>query len=57
MDLLASYEPVPGTVAYAGYGALFDRQDWNGNHFVSGAHDYLNMKRSFFFKLSYLFRL
>jgi hypothetical protein len=56
MDLLASYEPIPGTVAYAGYGALFDRQDWDGNQFVPGTHDYLNTKRSLFFKLSYLYR-
>ena len=56
LDFLASYEPVPGTVAYAGYGALFDKQDWDGTRFVSG-YDYVNTRRSFFFKLSYLYRL
>jgi Domain of unknown function (DUF5916)/Carbohydrate family 9 binding domain-like len=56
IDLLASYEPVPGTVAYAGYGAMFDRQDWDGTQFVSGTQDYVNTQRSLFFKLSYLYR-
>jgi hypothetical protein len=56
IDLLASYEPVPGTVAYAGYGAMFERQDWDGTQFVSGTQDYVNTQRSFFFKLSYLYR-
>jgi hypothetical protein len=56
IDLLASYEPVPGTVAYAGYGAMFERQDWDGTQFVSGTRDYVNTQRSLFFKLSYLYR-
>ncbi len=56
MDFLASYEPVPGTVAYAGYGTLFDRRDWDGTAFVPGIGNYLNTQRSFFFKLSYLYR-
>ncbi len=56
MDFLISYEPVPGTVAYAGYGALFEKRDWDGARFVPGAHDFLNMQRGIFFKLSYLFR-
>jgi hypothetical protein len=57
MDYLISYEPVPGTVAYAGYGALFEKQDWNGQEFIPGRGQYLNIQRSFFLKLSYLFRL
>jgi hypothetical protein len=56
IDLLASYEPVPGTVAYAGYGAMFERQDWDGTQFVSGTQDYVNTHRSLFFKFSYLYR-
>jgi hypothetical protein len=56
IDLLASYEPVPGTVAYAGYGSMFERQDWDGTQFVLGTEDYVNTQRSFFFKLSYLYR-
>jgi hypothetical protein len=56
MDFLVSYEPVPGTVAYAGYGSLLSRQDWNGSEYTSGYGEYQNMQRSLFFKLSYLFR-
>jgi hypothetical protein len=56
MDFLISYEPVPGTVAYAGYGSLLSRQDWTGSEFASGNAEYQNMQRSLFFKLSYLFR-
>jgi len=56
LDFLASYEPVPGTVAYAGYGTLLDRQDWNGEEFVNGRGNYLTTQRGLFFKLSYLYR-
>ena len=56
MDFLASYEPVPGTVAYAGYGALFDRQEWDGTEFKPGPGEYLNMQRGVFLKVSYLYR-
>jgi hypothetical protein len=56
MDYLGSFEFVPGTVAYAGYGALFERQDWDGTQFVSGRGNYLNTQRGLFFKLSYLYR-
>jgi hypothetical protein len=56
LDYLASYEPVPGTVAYAGYGSLIDKQDWGGNVSLPGQGDYLTTRRSFFFKLSYLHR-
>lgn len=57
MDFLISYEPVPGTVAYAGYGTLHDRQQWDGIQFNRGTGDYINTRRSLFFKLSYLYRL
>jgi hypothetical protein len=56
MDYLVSYEPVPGTVAYAGYGTLLDRDEWNGTEFVPGQGNYRTMQRGLFFKLSYLFR-
>jgi len=55
-DYLASFELVPGTVVYAGYGALFERQAWDGTRFVAGEGDYLNTRRGLFFKLSYLYR-
>ena len=46
-DFLASYELMPGTVAYAGYGAL-----WEGIE----ATPYQTTARAFFFKASYLAR-
>jgi hypothetical protein len=56
MDYLVSYEPVPGTVAYAGYGNQIQRQEWDGTAFVAGSGKYQTMQRGLFFKLSYLFR-
>ena len=56
LDYLASYEPVPGTVAYAGYGSLLGKQEWDGTVYVPGQGDYTATHRSFFFKLSYLYR-
>jgi hypothetical protein len=55
-DYLASFELVPGTVAYAGYGGLYERQEWDGAQFVAGQGRYLNTRRGLFFKLSYLYR-
>ena len=55
-DFLGSYELVPGTVAYAGYGALFERRSWDGQELLRGAGDYLNTQRGLFFKVSYLYR-
>ena len=55
-DFLGSYELVPGTVAYAGYGALYEREAWNGQEYVRGSGDYLNTQRGLFFKVSYLHR-
>jgi hypothetical protein len=56
MDYLASYEPVPGTVAYAGYGNLFTRQEWDGTRFNPGYGPYQSAQRSLFLKVSYLVR-
>jgi hypothetical protein len=56
MDYLVSYEPVPGTVAYAGYGTLLDRDEWNGTEFAPVRENYRTIQRGLFFKLSYLFR-
>jgi len=47
IDLLASYEFVPGTVFHAGYGSLFERLD---------TPEYLATNRGLFFKASYLHR-
>jgi hypothetical protein len=55
-DLLASYELTPGTVAYAGYGSLLERGEWDGAAFVPGRGVYGTTERSFFFKASYSHR-
>ena len=47
LDLLASYEFVPGTVVHAGYGSLFEKTDYP---------EYLTTSRGLFFKASYLHR-
>jgi hypothetical protein len=55
-DLLASYELQPGTVAYAGYGSLYERRDFLDSEWVSGTGAYLTTRRGFFLKASYLYR-
>jgi hypothetical protein len=55
-DFLASYELRPGTVAYAGYGSLYERRAFVDNAWVEQAGDYLTTQRGFFFKASYLYR-
>jgi hypothetical protein len=56
MDYLASFELVPGTVAHAGYGALFEREDLSATQFIAEQNNYVNTQRGFFLKLSYLYR-
>jgi hypothetical protein len=56
-DFLGAYEFVPGTVAYAGYGSLYERRGWDGADWQPGQGNYLNSRRGFFFKISYLYRL
>ncbi len=55
-DFLGSYELVPGTVAYAGYGSLFNKQAFREDEWHSGEGNYLTTRRGFFFKVSYLQR-
>jgi len=56
LDTLGSYEVRPGTLIYAGYGALAERlMDGNG-HSVPGVAHYLTTKRGLFVKASYLCR-
>jgi len=47
VDLLASYEFVPGTVFHAGYGSLLEKKD---------SPEYFATSRGLFFKASYLHR-
>jgi hypothetical protein len=55
-DFLASWELLPGTVAYAGYGSLVERQDWDGTNLVPGRGRYRVSERGLFFKAAYVHR-
>ena len=56
-DFLASFTYIPGTVIYFGYGSVYERIRWNhDDHEYFPSDDYLQTKRSFFFKASYLWR-
>lgn len=54
-DLLASFTYIPGTVIYVGYGSINEKIRWQGGEYVP-ADDYLQTRKSFFFKASYLWR-
>jgi hypothetical protein len=56
-DFLASWELLPGTVAYAGYGSLIEKQGWNGFEWTSDDPlRYRVSQRGLFFKASYINR-
>jgi hypothetical protein len=55
-DFLASWELRPGTVAYAGYGSLLERQQWDGTTMLAGVGPYTTTQRGFFLKASYIHR-
>jgi hypothetical protein len=55
-DLLASFTYIPGTVIHIGYGTLYEKLAWNEGEYIP-ADRFLETKRSFFFKVSYLWRL
>ncbi len=55
-DILVSWELRPGTVAYAGYGSLIERQDWDGQRFIPNAGVYRTTERGLFFKAAYVHR-
>ncbi|MBI4429077.1 MAG: carbohydrate binding family 9 domain-containing protein, partial [Ignavibacteriales bacterium] len=55
-DFLASFTYIPGTVAYLGYGSLYEKLKWENNSYVAD-NQYLETRRGFFFKLSYLWRV
>jgi hypothetical protein len=52
-DLLGSFEPVPGTVAYVGYGSLLEQRGWDGSGWLPGEGDYRTTRRGLFFKASW----
>jgi len=55
-DLLASWELLPGTVAYGGYGSLIERREWDGQQWTPGAGEYRTSQRGLFFKAAYVHR-
>ena len=55
-DFLGSYEPRPGTVVYAGYGALIEQREFIDGQWVPQRGDFLTTQRGLFFKASYLYR-
>jgi hypothetical protein len=57
-DFLASFTYIPGTVAHAGYGSLYERMQWdNSRSSYVNSDQFLESQRGFFFKVSYLWRL
>ncbi|MCP4220339.1 MAG: carbohydrate binding family 9 domain-containing protein [bacterium] len=54
-DLLASFTYIPGTVLQLGYGKVYEKRDKYNRQNIPAA-EYLNTRRSFFFKASYLMR-
>ena len=55
-DFLASFTYIPGTVIHVGYGSLYERMEWiKGEYRPSDT--FSEMRRGFFFKISYLWRL
>lgn len=55
-DLLVSFTYIPGTVIQLGYGSLYEKVRWEENDYRPDDR-FLEMKRGFFFKASYLWRL
>ena len=55
-DLLASFTYIPGTVIHLGYGSLYEKMKWENDAYIKDNH-FLETKRGFFFKTSYLWRL
>jgi len=55
-DFLGSFTLIPGTVLHIGYGGLYEQRDWLDNQWLYRQGDMLDIKRSFFAKISYLWR-
>jgi hypothetical protein len=55
-DFLASFTYIPGTVFHIGYGSFYERKEWDGSDYIESSN-MMEMKRGFFLKISYLFRL
>lgn len=55
MDTLVSFTYIPGTVMYVGYGSAYEKLEWTGQYYAENDR-FLQTKRGFFFKVSYLWR-
>lgn len=55
-DFLASFTLIPGTVLHVGYGGLYENRKWQDDQWLYRQGDLVNIRRSFFFKASYLWR-
>lgn len=55
LDGLISFTYIPGTVVYVGYGSAYEKLEWTGQNYMESDR-FLQTKRGFFFKVSYLWR-
>lgn len=55
-DFLASFTYIPGTVIHLGYGSIYNRLEFVENEYRS-SNNFMEMRKGFFFKASYLWRL
>jgi len=55
-DFLASFTLIPGTVLHVGYGGIYENRTWTNDQWIPLQGDLYNIKRSFFAKISYLWR-
>jgi len=55
LDGLVSFTYIPGTVVHLGYGSALEKIEWAGAEYVESDR-FLETRRSFFFKVSYLWR-
>ena len=58
LDGLLSFTYIPGTVVHLGYGSALEKQEWDaGLPGFAPSGRFHEMKRGFFFKVSYLWRI
>ncbi len=55
-DFLASFTYIPGTVVFVGYGSSYEKIAWRDGAYEPSDR-FLEMRRGFFFKASYLWRM
>ena len=55
-DFLASFTLIPGTVIHLGYGGLYENRKWQDDQWIFRAGELVQTRRSFFAKVSYLWR-